>query len=346
MERKATLKDVAAASGVSVAAVSLVLNNRPNRLAQETRDLILRQAELLHYVPNQNARSLVTRQSMLLALIVPDIENLFFASLAKAIEDVFAAEGYALIVANSDDSRDREHELLRMLDARGIDGLMLIAARESIERADDMRRDMQRMSCPILMVDRLPEECDYDFVGSDNHYGGALAARALVEAGHTAIGCIFADEESGSAQARKTGFMEELARHGISVPDALRAEGDYRFSGGYAAADQLIDAGATAVFCGNDLMALGFIERARERGVAVPQEMSVVGYDNIAARLGVMLPLTTFDQNVKALAADARDIMTATINAAAPGPKQSATRRLIKPSLVDRDTIREPRSQW
>lgn len=106
MARRATLKDVAAAAGVSVTTVSLVLNDRPARVSTEKREAIAQAVKQLNYVPNQNARSLVTKQSKLVALIVPDIENLFFAALAKCVEDECAAQGYSLIVANSDDSRD------------------------------------------------------------------------------------------------------------------------------------------------------------------------------------------------------------------------------------------------
>ena len=130
MAYRATLKDVAAAAGVSVATVSLVLNNRPARVSEEKRKAIADAAKKLNYVPNQSARSLVTKQSQLVALIVPDIENLFFAALAKCVENE-CAEGYSLIVANSDDSRAAEHELLQRLPARGVDGVMLIPARES-----------------------------------------------------------------------------------------------------------------------------------------------------------------------------------------------------------------------
>ena len=103
MARRATLKDVARAAGVSVTTVSLVLNGRPARVSKEKRELIAKAAKELHYVPNQSARSLVTKQSKLVALIVPDIENLFFAALSKCVEDECAAQGYSLIVANSDD---------------------------------------------------------------------------------------------------------------------------------------------------------------------------------------------------------------------------------------------------
>lgn len=147
MARRATLKDVARAAGVSVTTVSLVLNGRPARVSKEKRELIAKAAKELHYVPNQSARSLVTKQSKLVALIVPDIENLFFAALSKCVEDECAAQGYSLIVANSDDSRATEHDLMARLASRGVDGMMLIPARESCAAEDELRADVEQVAC-------------------------------------------------------------------------------------------------------------------------------------------------------------------------------------------------------
>lgn len=168
----------AAAAGVSVTTVSLVLNNRPARVSEEKRKAIADAAKKLNYVPNQSARSLVTKQSQLVALIVPDIENLFFAALAKCVEDECAAQGYSLIVANSDDSRVTEHELLQRLPARGVDGVMLIPARESCagDAVERLREDVALVSCPVVLIDRLTQCGWCDAVGFDNYLGGRLAA--------------------------------------------------------------------------------------------------------------------------------------------------------------------------
>lgn len=342
MARRTTLKDVAAEAGVSAAAVSLVLNGRPNRVSAETKKAIFAAAQRLNYVPNQTARSLVTNHSMLLALLVPDIENLFFASLAKALEDVLAPEGYCLIIANSDDSRAAEHTLMRTLGSRGIDGLFLIPSYESVMDMAIIRADVEAMTCPVVLVDRLLGQDWCDAVGSDNRCGGRLAARALLEAGHTRIGCITASSGPGSDTAREEGFSEELRRAGIELPPALRGEGGYRFEGGHAAADGIIDAGATAVFCCNDLMALGFVERMRERGLTMPGDISVIGYDNVIGRFGISEPMTTLDQNIPAIASAARDVMLARIASfdVEGGVARPAETRLIQPTLVARDTVR------
>ena len=181
MAYRATLKDVAAVAGVSVTTVSLVLNNRPARVSEGKRKVIADAAKKLNYVPNQSARSLVTKQSQLVALIVPDIENLFFAALAKCVEDECAAQGYSLIVANSDDSRESEQALLRRLTSRGVDGVLLIPARESCAAGAGaaLREDVERVTCPVVLIDRLTQCGWCDAVGFDNYLGGRLAAQYL-----------------------------------------------------------------------------------------------------------------------------------------------------------------------
>ena len=305
MARRATLKDVAAAAGVSVTTVSLVLNDRPARVSTEKREAIARAVKQLNYVPNQNARSLVTKQSKLVALIVPDIENLFFAALAKCVEDECAAQGYSLIVANSDDSRESEQDLLRRLTSRGVDGVLLIPARESCAAGAGaaLREDVERVTCPVVLIDRLTQCGWCDAVGFDNYLGGRLAAQYLLEGGHKRIGIVTGDVAESSAADRRRGFADALEQAGERLDPSLCVTGDYRFASGYRAADRIIDGGATAVFCCNDVMALGFRQRMAERGLHVTEDMQVIGYDNILKRFGLGWRMTTVEQSVGDLAA-------------------------------------------
>ena len=316
MAYRATLKDVAAAAGVSVTTVSLVLNNRPARVSEEKRRVIADAAKKLNYVPNQSARSLVTKQSQLVALIVPDIENLFFAAFAKCVEDECAAQGYSLIVANSDDSRESEQALLRRLTSRGVDGVMLIPARESCvgDAVGRLREDVALVSCPVVLIDRLTQCGWCDAVGFDNYLGGRLAAQYLLEGGHTRIGIVTGDIAELSAAERRRGFVDAIEQSGKHFDSALCVEGDYRFGSGYRAADQIIDDGATAVFCCNDVMALGFRQRMAERGLRVTEDMQVIGYDNILKRFGLGWRMTTVEQSVTDLAAACWDMLRGRID--------------------------------
>lgn len=336
-----TLKDVASRAQVSVTTASLVLNGRPARVSQDTRKRILAAAKELNYVPNQNARSLVTKKSMLIALIVPDIENLFFASLSRQIEACCEQNGYSLIVANSDDSRSNEHDLMTRLASLGIDGMLLIAARESYNNIDALRSDVERMDCPVVLVDRLFSEQWCDGAGIDNYSGGQLAAQCLTDAGHRFIGCVTGGEQQGNAADRVRGFIDFLHSRNITFDPELEFNGRYRFRGGYDAADVIIDAGATAVFCCNDLMAAGFMQRCAERNLAVPQDISVIGYDNILERYGLFRDITSVEQCIEELAAKSWSQLYSRIQQQSDITRDAAKNsgEIDRPWLSDADTI-------
>ena len=151
------MKDIAREVGVSVSAVSLVLNNRPCRISEEKKRQIFEVAKRRNYAPNQAARSLVTKRSRMLAVILPDIENLFFASLAKRIEDSCRRNGYMLLIVNSNDSYQEDKALLHSIVARGVDGIFLIVSNESCrqEREEELTRLLKGLPIPYVMVDRI-----------------------------------------------------------------------------------------------------------------------------------------------------------------------------------------------
>ncbi|WEV46948.1 LacI family DNA-binding transcriptional regulator [Bifidobacterium sp. ESL0690] len=346
MNHTVTLKDIAKACGVSVTAVSLVLNDRPTRMSQEKRELIVETAKRLHYVPNQAARSLATNKSMLLALLIPDIENMFFASLAKALEDVSSNNGYSLLMANSDDSQATEHKLLRQFASRGVDGLFLIPSRESVNNSEALKKDVSNLDFPVVLTDRLVSDDWCDAVGSDNYVGGQLAAQVLLAKGHKRIACISGDTRTGNMNRRVAGFSSVLEKAGLPLDPNLNCSGNYRYTGGYHAADHIIDAHATAVFCTNDLMALGFIQRLEERGLSCPQDCSVIGYDNVSERLGFNHRLTTLDQNISAMATACNELISSRIKdmGSESGRRPWITKpkqQFIRPTLVNRATISE-----
>ena len=361
MAVRVTLKDVAAAAGVSPATVSLVLNGKPVRISDKRRERILHVASTMHYRPNQSARTLVTRRSNMVGLVVPDIENMFFSSLFKTLEDVAIRDGYSLIVANSDDSREREHALITGVAARGVDGLFLVPALESCADGEALRRDVEECPCPVVFVDRLVDAGYCDGVGVDNAEGGRLAAEALLASlGMDAdgkpisrsartggaggvrpgrIGCVCVERPDGLADHRLHGFVEALGRAGVTLDDDCVAMGDYRYSSGYDAADRLLDAGVTAVFCANDLMAMGLRKRVEERGLRVPEDVSIVGYDDILARFGLSNEndLTTISQNVDTLATECWAVLKRRF----ADPHAPLQVSMITPHLVSRSTVRE-----
>lgn len=202
-----TIKDIARQAGMSVSAVSLVLNNRPCRISEAKKQEIREIAARLQYQPNQMARSLVTKETKMLALILPDIENIFFSSLAKRIEDGCRREGYLLIIANSGDRSAEDRALLHSIAARGVDGIFLIVSNESYRDNTALLAELGGLSIPFVMVDRVYEDFVCDQVLFDNEEGGYLAARHLIGMGHTRIGCI-ANTAANNGRARLRGLPQ------------------------------------------------------------------------------------------------------------------------------------------
>lgn len=340
MVRRVTLREVAQEAQVSVAAASLVLNNKPSRISQRTQQRIRDVAKRLQYVVNENARGLVTNETRLIALIVPDIENMFFASLAKSQMEC-RLSGYQLFISNSDDDRTLERQLMRNFVGRDIDGLFLIPAIDSYTDRALLHDQIYASPCPIAIIDRLITADICDGVGFDNELGGRLAAQRLLRAGHERFACITGNKDNVNANTRCYGFLKALQEHDVPADSILTLDGNYRFSGGYDAADAVADFGATGLFCCNDLMALGAIDRFRELGIAIPADLSIIGYDNIVKRFGLFTHLTTVEQNVSELASQSWQCLYRHIQHHDSGRNCAKANDLLllEPRLVEGDTV-------
>ncbi len=341
MVRRVTLREVAQEAQVSVATASLVLNNKPSRISQRTQQRIRDVAKRLQYVVNENARGLVTNETRLIALIVPDIENMFFASLAKCLEMECRLSGYQLFISNSDDDRTLERQLMRNFVGRDIDGLFLIPAIDSYTDRALLHDQIYASPCPIAIIDRLITADICDGVGFDNELGGRLAAQRLFRAGHERFACITGNKDNVNANTRCYGFLKALQEHDVPADSILTLDGNYRFSGGHDAADAVADFGATGLFCCNDLMALGAIDRFRELGIAIPADLSIIGYDNIVKRFGLFTHLTTVEQNVSELASQSWQCLYRHIQHHDSGRNCAKANDLLllEPRLVEGDTV-------
>lgn len=308
-KKKVTIKDIAKEAGVSTAAVSLILNNRPCRITEEKKQLVRDKAKKLNYVVNQAAKSLATRKSHMLALILPDIENTFFSSLAKQIENRCRKKGYSLIIASSDDQASNDQKLLQILESRGVDGIFLIMSNESFESPQELIKELNLRTMPYVMLDRTYRELDCSRVRFDHEQGGYLAARYLLEQGHQKIGCIYKDDKTGNGRSRLDGYLRALKEFHVPVKQEYLKQGDYRLESGYQAAEQLLKTDITAVFICNDMMTLGFLKKLYDENMQVPQDYSVVSYDDSLQNYLLGVELTTVAQDIVTLAEQACQMM-------------------------------------
>lgn len=330
-----TMKDIAKESGMSVSAVSLVLNNRPCRISEEKKEQIRQIARLRHYEPNQVARSLVTKKTRMLALILPDIENSFFSSLAKRIVNRCRQEGYLLIIANSNDQYVQDRELLRNIAARGVDGLFLIVSNESYVNNAALLKELEKLPIPYVMVDRIYDNFACDRVLFNNELGARLAVRHLISMGHTRIGCV-SNMESNNGRARLQGYRNALEEAGLGYMPTYVTEGDYRFESGHAAAETLLQTDITAAFVGNDMMALGFLKNLYARGMKVPKDFSLVGYDNSLSPFALGVELTSVAQDPQLLGEEACRLLIDRLK----GKNAEHRAVCLTPELVVRNSVR------
>ena len=340
---KVTLKDIARETGMSVAAVSLVLNDRPNKISAEKRKLIRDVARKKGYVPNQIARSLVMQHSQTLGLIVPNIVSPFFSSLARELEIRCRACGYALFITNSDDRSENDLQLVRQLINRGVDGIFLVVASEP--PAPELLRVLDTLPVPFLLVDRVIPSFDCDRIGFDNQQGGYLATRYLLSYGHRRVACIV-NTESNTGVARLAGYTQALAEKGIELDPGLVLHSAYYISDAYEAARGLLATDATAVFASSDNIALGLLKRLYEESLRVPRDYSVVSYDNSAADSLFEPALTSIEQNVAELAQGAIEIMIGRLSegdgagaGSGAGSGETIT-RVLTPRLVVKASVR------
>ncbi|MGC9311626.1 MAG: LacI family DNA-binding transcriptional regulator [Sediminispirochaetaceae bacterium] len=284
-----TMKDVAKAAGVSVMTVSRVINNK-EYIAAETREKVEAALKKLNYKPNINARTLVTKKTDFLGLIVPDIANPFFSDLVKAAENIARNRGYSVILGDSGGDPAVEEEYIEAFRGRMCDAIILIAPRVE----DEVIRELNH-TIPLVLVDRQIPDDDIIQVTVDNKYGALSAVEHLIGLGHRRIGFIMGPKNVPNAYLRREGYIEALRRHDIPVDEELIVQGDFNRETGARAFEVFngLSDRPTAVFGSNDLMAFGFIQKAKEARYSIPRDFSVVGFDDIFLCALMEPPMTT-----------------------------------------------------
>ncbi len=286
----ASIKDVSLAAGVSISTVSHVLN-RTRYVSDGARERVQRAIAELDYRHNGLARSLRTRQSYAIGLIIPDVTNPYYPQIARGVQDAAAEAGYWVFVCNSDRRPEVEVQLLGALEERRVDGVILDAS----GAAAPLLTAIRRAALPLVLVGSRIDEPDLDVVTVAPN-GGYAAVRHLLDLGHRRVALIGGPPAPGQHRPAKAGgYLQALAEAGIDLDEALIVPGDYTREGGAAAMQRLLATARppTAVFAGNDLMAIGALAVARRSGRRVPQDVAVVGYDDIPEAATTVPALTT-----------------------------------------------------
>lgn len=290
-----SIKDVAKAAGVSHSTVSRALAGHP-RIPAETRARIERLAQEMGYIPSAVARGLAMQQRRTLGVIVASLTDPYASEVVSGIEAAARAQDFTVILTSSGGDAARELAAVQTMVGQRVDGLILVSARSG-ELTLPL---LSRAPFPIVLVNSPQRGARVYSVSSDNAHGAALAVDHLFELGHRRVAIIGGPIESASARERLAGYRATLAAHDLKVDEALLLAGDGTPAAGEKGLRHLMALPAnrrpTAIFCYNDLTAIGALHAAHRLGLAVPAELSLVGFDNIALSALSWPPLTTVDQ--------------------------------------------------
>ena len=307
---KVTIKDIAAAVGVSPATVSLVLNDRPSRISSDTKERIKKTAEELGYAPNSAAVLLKTKRSYTLGLLIPEIRNDYYAKYAKGMEEACQAKGWTTFLCTTNNNPLKERQYIETLYAKNVDGISLVATPSN--QSDLFMKNQELIlsyGIPIVQMDMTDYREPGNAVMSDHFKGGYMATKHLISLGHSKIAFITGPSHLEGSVSRIHGCQQALSDAGLTWNPQLVFEGNYSYESGYTAIDNLISQEFTAVFAFNDLMAYGVYNSLEKYNLKIPDDISVVGYDDNFASSIINPPLTTVYQPIYEMGKAAADIL-------------------------------------
>lgn len=326
----ATLADIAAHAHVSEATVSRVLNGKPG-VSDASRQQVLTALDVLGY---ERPARLRRRSAGLVGLVVPELDNPVFPAFAQVIETALVQKGFTPVLCTQTPGGISEDEYLESLLEHGVAGIIFVSGRHADTTADHERyRMLVGRGLPVVFVNGFAPDIDAPFISDDDAEAMRLAVGHLVQLGHTRIGLAVGQDRFVPVQRKRAGFVAVMqSLLGLSATEAASwvEHSLFTLEGGQAAARALLDRGATAIVCGSDMMALGAIRAARQAGRRVPEDVSVVGYDDSPLVAFVDPPLTTIRQSVQAMGTAAVSALTEAI-AGAPVPNREYVHR---PELV------------
>ncbi len=287
---RVTIKDIAKHANVSIATVSYVMNDS-KYVSPELTKRVLDAIDELGYSPDDNARSLRSKRTSTIGLIVPDNSNPFFAEIAKGVEDAGFDAGYTVILCNSNSMVERERAYLDVLQSKRVDGIILFSTVTDIEQVQTVIK--RGISTTIFYRDA--DGLDVDTFVLDNLSAGYQATKHLIELGHRSIACIKPLSATNPSAQRVNGYIQALEEHNLPWYEALIPQGNNLVSGGEQATQMLLqgDHQFSAIFACNDAMAIGAMRALRDVGYRVPDDVSVVGFDDIILASYTNPPLTT-----------------------------------------------------
>ncbi len=326
-----SIKQISELSGVSTATVSRVINHN-GRFSKETEERVLRVIEQYQYVPNMVARGLRRSASQIVGIIVPDITNEFFARIVLKIQMQLFERNFSAVICNTNENEQLEISHLQFLKAQNVSGLIFISGNPSHVQPSG--------SLPTVFIDRRPQDVrtkDTIIIESDNVRGGYLAGHALAASGARRIATIMDSRMHTAGETRFAGWKQAMDEAGLPIDPALQMRVmEVGFSAAYESVKKLWSAGCTfdALFCGTDWLAMGALAALHERGVHVPSDVKVVGFDDVSIATFSSKPITTIHQDAERMGELAVELLLRRME----GEKIAEPHRVLDVRLIERAT--------
>ncbi|HAT1573155.1 TPA: ribose operon transcriptional repressor RbsR [Kluyvera cryocrescens] len=329
----ATMKDVARLAGVSTSTVSHVIN-KDRFVSDAITGKVDAAIKELNYAPSALARSLKLNQTRTIGMLITASTNPFYSELVRGVERSCFERGYSLVLCNTEGDEQRMNRNLETLMQKRVDGLLLLCTETHQPSLEIMQR---YPSIPSVMMDWAPFDGDSDLIQDNSLLGGDMATRYLIERGYTRIACIAGPLDKTPARLRLEGYREAMNNAKLPIPAGYEITSNFEFGGGFDAMQQLLThtVRPDAVFVGNDAMAVGVYQSLYQAGLRIPQDVAVIGYDDIELARYMTPPLTTIHQPKDELGELAIDVLIHRI--AQPGQKQQ--RMQLTPELVVRGSV-------
>ncbi|MCF7808290.1 MAG: LacI family transcriptional regulator [Candidatus Marinimicrobia bacterium] len=335
---RVTIKDIAATAGVSATTVSRILNSQSKkyRISEKTANIVRKTAKELNYRPNQMARSLRLKRTHSIGLVVPDIANPFFAQVTKSIQTQAYKFGYSTIVCNTDDQHQLEKDQIDLLISKGVDGLIVMPVGIEYKHLESIRGE----GIHLVLMDRVFDDVAFPSVVVDNYAGAHEAVSYLIGKGHRRIGIIQGIANTSTNKERARGYKDALRRHGLEIDNNLISGNDYTRENGYIETKLLLSQNdpVTAIFTTSDLITIGALEAIFEENLNIPEDISIVSFDDIEIAPFLVAPLTAVHQPKRLMGEMAVKMLLEYLE----GNEENPTKKIVlKPNLIERASVSE-----
>ncbi|WDG11806.1 substrate-binding domain-containing protein [Vibrio campbellii] len=331
----ATMKDIAKLAGVSTSTVSHVIN-KTRFVSEEISERVNNAAkELNYYAPSALARSLKVNRTKTIGMLVTTSTNPFFGEVVKGVERSCYQKGYSLILCNTEGDNERMRESINTLLQKRVDGLILMCSSLEGERIDVFER---YPDIPVVVMDWGPMLFTSDKIQDNSLRGGYLAAKYLIDSGHKEVGCITGPLIKHQAQMRYEGYKRAMLEAELEFNANWIVESDFECEGGYQAFKKMVERGPlpSSIFVSNDMMAMGVINAANELGIQIPEQLSIIGYDDIHIAKFMSPSLTTIHQPKYRLGQAAVETLLRKLDE----KSDEAQVVQLEPTLVERNSVR------